>query len=112
MIPAQLLHRLLVNLTDSAQAIDLEEGADTSDAAHREALENFAGRHDLDLEDTATLFRVAAGEAIGPDERPTPNLGQWTGHISETGGGDFVVRVDPDTTHYPPTGRTVVVTGI
>lgn len=63
MIPAHNLYRLVDNLVDSATAIELDEGADTSPAAHRERLEDFAGLHELDLEDTATLFRVAAGES-------------------------------------------------
>lgn len=66
MIPAYLLHRLVVNLVDSASAIDLDECGPTSDTAHRERLLNFARLHELDLEDMATLFRVAAGE--GPYE--------------------------------------------
>ena len=62
MIPAQLLHRLLANLVDSACAIELDADADISEQGHRNALESFARLYELDLKDTATLLRVAHGE--------------------------------------------------
>lgn len=64
MIPASNLHRLVDHLIDNATAIELEEGAATSDLAHLERLHQFALDHELDLADTATLFRVAAGEDV------------------------------------------------
>lgn len=69
MIDPLSLHRLVLNITAAVRPAD---DVDASTAEHREALIDFAGRHDLDLEDTATLYAVAAGQAIdlGP-VRPT-----------------------------------------
>lgn len=52
-----LLHMIgsiVESLTDEADSI----------AAKREALIEFAGSHELSVQDTATLFRVAAGEGV------------------------------------------------
>lgn len=61
MIPAQLLHRLVAALT--ASITDDGDDIELSIAGHRERLADFAGLHDLDLEDFSTLLRVASGEA-------------------------------------------------
>jgi hypothetical protein len=104
MIPAHLLHRLLVNLIDSATAIELDEGTETSDAAHRERLEDFAGLHELDLEDTATLFRVAAGEDY---QHPPTYPGRISSGLLNIG---RTVALDIGHDELPPIGTPVTVT--
>lgn len=42
----------------------LQDPEYASEAAKREALIEFAGQHDLSTQQTATLFRVAAGELV------------------------------------------------
>lgn len=54
MIPAQLLHRVLRNML----TVD-----GNTDNATRFKVEDVVSRFDLDVEDFATLARVAAGEA-------------------------------------------------
>lgn len=53
--------RLVVNLVESFAAHDINE-PEPSTASIRDAIIDFAGTHDLDLQDTATLFRIASGE--------------------------------------------------
>jgi len=60
MIPTQQLERLARNLV--AAVVAGGEETEPSTALRREWLSDFAGEHDLDLEDFSTLLRVAAGE--------------------------------------------------
>ena len=66
MIPADRLYRLASSIVGSILLDD--DGAGTSIDACRERLADFAFLHALDLEDFATLARVAAGDVDGyPD---------------------------------------------
>lgn len=56
MIPAQLIDRLVRSIVDGVVADDLPN------EANRRALNAFIDLHGLDLEDAATLWRIAAGE--------------------------------------------------
>lgn len=62
MIPASSMFGLIYALVDSIVSPDEGDTVrSVSDA--RELLADFAGHHDLSMQDFATLLRVAAGEA-------------------------------------------------
>lgn len=62
MIPAAAMHRLLVHVLRSI--LEDQEPENPSEAANRERLIEWAGTHDLDLQDVATAYRVASGEGF------------------------------------------------
>jgi hypothetical protein len=61
--PSQTAERLVRAITQSILDCDDVTEVEAADvgAARRLALIDFADRHNLDLEDTSTLFRIAAG---------------------------------------------------
>lgn len=80
MIPVDALHRLVFSLTES-----IIDGAPDgpSETRKRQALAAFAEGYDLDVQDFATLVRVASGEAY---ERPNGRPGPKPGTTFATGG--------------------------
>lgn len=62
MIHPETLYRLVMHLVDGVRMLDGEPMPDGAQA--REALIDFAGQHDLDTQDTATLYAVAAGAGL------------------------------------------------
>jgi hypothetical protein len=66
MIHPHSVYRLASHIVQATleSLIDEDDVREPSDAAKREALIDLAGRYDLDVEDVATLYRIAAGEGV------------------------------------------------